>query len=110
MKELKNRMSRELLEWARARHGRFAKIAEACGVSKRQVFAWSVGECGIAPRHHAKIFEESGGILPTEISSIETDSLKKMWDFYCSSDSEDMPYEDVYYELNRRGHGHYCAV
>lgn len=60
MKAVKNRMSSELLEWARARHGRFSEIARACGVSKRQVFAWSVGGCGIAPRHHAKIFELTG--------------------------------------------------
>ena len=60
MKVVKNRMSRELLEWARARHGRFSEIARACGVSKRQVFAWSVGEIGIAPRHHAKILEFTG--------------------------------------------------
>ena len=60
MKVVKNRMSSELLEWARARHGRFAEIARACSVSKRQVFAWAVGECGIAPRHHAKILALTG--------------------------------------------------
>lgn len=60
MKAVKNRMSSELLEWARAKHGRFAEIARACGVSKRQVFAWSAGECGIAPRHHAKILAFTG--------------------------------------------------
>lgn len=60
MKAVKNRMSSELLEWARAQHGRFTKIAAACGVSKRQVFAWAVGECGIAPRHHAKILAFTG--------------------------------------------------
>ena len=60
MKVVKNRMSSELLEWARARHGRFTEIAAACGVSKRPVFAWSVGEAGIAPRHHAKILAFAG--------------------------------------------------
>ena len=60
MKFVKNRMSSELLEWARARHGRFAEIARACGVTKRQPFAWSVGESGIAPRHHAKILALTG--------------------------------------------------
>ena len=60
MKAVKNRMSSELLEWARARHGRFTEIAAACGTSKRQVFAWSVGEAGIAPRHHAKILASTG--------------------------------------------------
>ena len=60
MKLVKNRMSSELLEWARARHGRFAGIAASCGVSRRQVFAWSVGESGIAPRHHAKILAFTG--------------------------------------------------
>ena len=60
MKTVKNRMSSELLEWARARHGRFTEIAAACGISKRQVFAWSVGECGVAPRHHAKILALTG--------------------------------------------------
>ena len=60
MKNIKNAMSNELIEWAREKHGRFAQIAVACGVSKRQVFAWSVGETGIAPRHHVKIFELTG--------------------------------------------------
>ena len=60
MRFVKNRMSSELLEWARAKHGRFTGIAAACGVPKRQVFAWSVGECGIAPRHHAKILAFAG--------------------------------------------------
>ena len=60
MKVVKNRMSRELLEWARARHGRFSGMARACGVTKRQAFAWSVGEAGIAPRHHAKILAFTG--------------------------------------------------
>ena len=60
MKAVKNRMSSELLEWARARHGRFSEIARACGVSKRQAFAWAVGECGVAPRHHAKILALTG--------------------------------------------------
>ena len=60
MKFVKNRMSSELLEWARAKHGRFAEIARACGVTKRQPFAWSVGESGIAPRHHAKILALTG--------------------------------------------------
>ena len=63
MKQIKNRMSGELIFWARAKHGRFVKIAEACGVSKRQVFAWAVGESGIAPRHHAKI-ESLTGLTP----------------------------------------------
>lgn len=60
MKNIKNAMSNELIAWARAKHGRFAQIARACGVSKRQVFAWSVGDVGIAARHHAKIFEFTG--------------------------------------------------
>lgn len=60
MKVVKNRMSSELLEWARARHGRFAGIANVCGVSRRQVFAWSIGEAGVAPRHHAKILAFTG--------------------------------------------------
>ena len=60
MKFVKNRMSSELLSWARARHGRFSEMARACGVSKRQVFSWSVGGVGVAPRHHAKIFELTG--------------------------------------------------
>ena len=60
MRFVKNRMSSELLLWARARHGRFSEIARACGVSKRQAFAWSVGGCGIAPRHHAKILALTG--------------------------------------------------
>ena len=60
MKAVKNRMSSELLEWARAKRGRFAGIANACGVSRRQVLAWSVGESGIAPHHHAKILAFTG--------------------------------------------------
>ena len=60
MRFVKNRMSSELLEWARDKHGRFVEIARACGVSKRQVFAWSVGGSGIAPRHHAKILALTG--------------------------------------------------
>lgn len=60
MKAIKNTMAGELLEWARSKHGRFAEIARACGVSKRQVFAWSTRECGIAPRHHAKILALTG--------------------------------------------------
>lgn len=57
---MKNKINPQLLNWARAKHGRFAKIALVCGVSKRQVFAWSVGGAGIAQRHHAKIFEFTG--------------------------------------------------
>jgi len=57
---MKNKINPELKEWAQAKHGRFAQIARACGVSKRQVFAWSARECGIAPRHHSKIFEFTG--------------------------------------------------
>ena len=60
MKVVKNRMSSELLEWAKAKRGRFSEIARACGVSKRQAFAWSIGEAGIAPRHHAKILALTG--------------------------------------------------
>lgn len=60
MRFVKNRMSSELLEWARAKHGRFSEIARACGVSKRQAFSWSAGESGIAPRHHAKILALTG--------------------------------------------------
>ena len=60
MKNIKNAMSDELIEWAREKHGRFAQIASACGVSKRQVFAWAVGKAGIAVRHHAKIMELTG--------------------------------------------------
>ena len=72
MKAIKNRMSSELLLWARARHGRFSEIARACGVSKRQAFAWAVGEAGIAPRHHAKIFELTG-VCATEKMSHGTE-------------------------------------
>lgn len=57
MKKLKNLMSEELLAWAREKHGRFAQIARACGVSSRHVHAWAVHEQGIAPRHHQKIFD-----------------------------------------------------
>ena len=60
MKNIKNAMSDELIEWAREKHGRFAQIARACGVSSRQVRAWRNHECGIAPRHHQKIFELTG--------------------------------------------------
>jgi predicted GNAT superfamily acetyltransferase len=60
MKNIKNAMSDELIEWAREKHGRFAQIARVCGVSHRQVFAWSARECGIAQRHHKKIFELAG--------------------------------------------------
>lgn len=60
VKNIKNAMSNELIEWAREKHGRFAQIARACNVSHRQVFAWSVRECGIAPRHHSKILELTG--------------------------------------------------
>ena len=60
MKNTKNLMSDELIEWACEKHGRFAQIARACGVSSRQVRAWKSHECGIAPRHHQKIFELTG--------------------------------------------------
>ena len=103
MKVIKNRMSSELLEWARERHGRFAKIATACGVSKRQVFAWSIRECGIAPRHHAKIFEIAGGILPTEIRYIESCALKKMWDFCVKSGINRLHRDAFFLEMSRRG-------
>lgn len=60
MKNIKNAMSDELIAWAREVHGRFTHIAKACNVSNRQVFAWSVRECGIAQRHHQKILELTG--------------------------------------------------
>ena len=62
---IKNRMSKELIEWAREKHGRFIQIARACGVSKRVAHGWYVGEYGIAPRHHAKI-KQLCGIEPCE--------------------------------------------
>ena len=57
---MKNKINPELLNWARAKHGRFAKIASACGASKRQVFALSAGGAGIAPHHHSKILALTG--------------------------------------------------
>ena len=60
MKNIKNAMSDELLDWASKKHGRSMQIARACNVSHRQVFAWRTRECGIAPRHHQKILELTG--------------------------------------------------
>ena len=57
---MSNAMSDELIAWAKEIHGRYMQIARACSVSHRQVFAWKTRECGIAPRHHKKIFELTG--------------------------------------------------
>ena len=60
MKNIKNLMSNELIEWTRGKHGRLAQIARACGVSHRQARAWRNHESGIAQLHHKKIFDLTG--------------------------------------------------
>lgn len=52
------------------------------------------------------------------IKNVNTEELKRQWDEWCETDSEDITslefvdwyYDDIHLELNLRGEGEYCAV
>ena len=59
-RNMKNKINPKLKEWMREVHGRRTAIALRCGISGGTVDSWLHERCGIAKRHHAKIFELTG--------------------------------------------------